>query len=206
MKYYKNCDELPIYNFHEILKNNDLNFLVVGYEQSDEIELDDKASGLWSEIYEEYIDLTGDNTLKVYYEVLQDLMFLKTRYSVVSGLLVNVSTMQLTEDIFTKYISELRSWGYKINVNKPLANEINRKVRQLRASENKIRIKENELESLRSKRDHGDNMTLITQSVKMEQALSRNNIDIKTTVVSKWVAMIKEIKEINEANRKRNGK
>ena len=145
----------------------------------------------------------------MYYELIGDIMYYQTRYKVVSELLKVMVSSPMKDEILDLYIAELSKWKYKINKQNPLEEEIKRMFTQLKQSENKIRILESELEALKKKNKKSKSLTLTEQQVKLEQALSRNEIDVKKVSVAKWLMMIKEVKEINQAKRKqmqKNGK
>ena len=204
-KYYRNCDELPIYNFYKVLETNELCYLYLDYDGYEKMKVIEVLGGVWEGIYEEYLKLVGDNTTILYYEVVNNLLYLETRYSVVSTLLQQIVMGRMDKDMLRAYILQLREWKYYIDDEKPLNDEISRMVRQLKASENRIRLKKEEKKQLETAKSN-EKMSLIDQQVKLEQALSRNEIDTKRTVVSKWITMIKEVKLINDQRKKQNGK
>ena len=131
-------------------------------------------------------------------------MYLKTRYEVASTLLRQLEYGIEDEIVRIKYFNALREWKYVIDKNKPLESELQRMYVQLNQSTNKINTKQSELESL--KVDDSEKLTIIEQTVKLELALDKNEIDLKRTVVSKYVAMFKEVRLKNEAMKKNNGK
>ena len=92
--------------------------------------------------------------------------------------------------------------NYKINPEADLTSEIERMIVQIKQSQNKIRLKQNELETYKPEEGEEEKMSLTAQVVKLEQALNRNEINPKTTMMEKWIAMIKEVKETNEARKK----
>lgn len=226
--YYNSCDEIPIHNFYEFLAKKDSQLLLnndnlynllcnktyswylrkkeyvfnrfkINYNENNQY-LD-----IWNSIYENYLKAIGDNTTLIYYELVNDLLYLETRYSIASSLLQQILMGRMSDEMLRAYILELRKWNYKIDEKKPLTKELERMVRQLRGSENKIRIKKEEKKEL-EKGSTNEKMTLIEQQVKLELALSKNEIDTKKTVVSKWITMIKEVKLINDQRKKKNGK
>ena len=204
-KYYTSCDELYMHNFSKILETNNYAWLVVGYDGYDKVDIDEKeASEIWEEIYYEYCKLTEDNKSLLYFAVVQELVYLKTRYEVASTLLRQLEYGIEDEIVRIKYFNALREWKYVIDKNKPLESELQRMYIQLNQSTNKINTKQSELESL--KVDDSEKLTIIEQTVKLELALDKNEIDLKRTVVSKYVAMFKEVRLKNEAMKKNNGK
>ncbi|AKG94281.1 hypothetical protein AVT42_gp25 [Polaribacter phage P12002S] len=205
LKYYRNCDEIPIFNLYRILESKDFSYMYLDYDGYNTVKIEKGINEVWDKIYQEYLNLIGDNTTLIYYELVNDLLYLETRYSVASSLLQQIALGGMSKEMTRAYVLELRNWKYKIDDKKPLQSELERMVRQLRGSENKIRIKKEEKKAL-EEGSTNEKMTLIEQQVKLEQALSRNEIDTKKTVASKWITMIKEVKLINEQRQKKNGK
>ena len=202
-RYYRNCDEISVYNFYKVLETNNYAYLIVGYDDYQKVDFDDKeANEVWVSIYEEYCKLTEDNKSLLYFAVFQELLYLRTRFEVATTLLRQLSNGIKDDIVRLKYINSLRTWKYKIDKEKPLEDELDRMVAQLKVSTNKINIKQAELDEL--KVDDSEKLSLIEQTVKLEQALGRNEIDLKRTVVSKYIALFKEVKLLNEARKKQN--
>lgn len=183
----------------------DYSYLYVDFDGYTKVDVSNDVELVWEVIYEEYLKLTENNTAILYYEVVKELLYLQTRYEVASSLLQQLAMGKMDENMFKAYVLELRKWQYDLDEKKPLKEETERLVAQLRASQNKIRLKEEEKKSFENK-ETGDKLTLVQQQVKLEQALSRNEIDTKKTVVSKWITLIKEVQAINKERRKKNGK
>jgi hypothetical protein len=177
-KIYRNCDELPVYNFYKIVETMDYSYLYVDFDGYTKVDVSNDVELVWEAIYEEYLKLTENNTAILYYEVVKELLYLQTRYEVASSLLQQLAMGKMDENMFKAYVLELRKWQYDLDEKKPLKEETERLVAQLRASQNKIRLKEEEKKSFENK-ETGDNLTLVQQQVKLEQALSRNEIDTK---------------------------
>ena len=204
-RYYRNCDELSVYNFHKVLETNDYSYLIVGFDGYDKLEFDEKeADEIWGNIYEEYCKLTKNNKSLLYFAIFQELLYLKTRYQVARILLMQLSNNNNSEDFVLECIERLREWKYKINKEKPLKDELERMIHQLKVSENKIHIKKEELDNLNV--EEGDKLSLIEQNVKLELALGKNKIDTKKTSVSEHVALFNEADLLNQARKKQNNK
>jgi hypothetical protein len=204
-RYYRNCDELSVYNFHKVLETNNYSYLIVGFDDYKEVKFDEKeADELWGNIYEEYCRLTKNNKSLLYFAIFQELLYLRTRYQVARILLMQLSNSNNKEEFVLDCIERLREWKYKIDKEKPLKDELARMIHQLKVSENKIQIKQSELEDL--KVDEGEKLSLIEQNVKLELALGKNKINTKKTSVSEHVALFNEVHLLNEARRKQNNK
>lgn len=205
---YSNCDLLPISLFYKILKTSDYTLLYKNYDNLKDKPTIEKCSDLWLDIYDEYVSLVNDETVKYYYELEKLVMYLTKRYEVAFFMLKQLSEGLLNNNQKIAYVEELRKWSYNINLKNNLDTELDNAVRQLKSSKNKINIKKNELEQMRQnmQKDSGS-MTLIEQATRLEHALNRSaNIDIHNTVVSKWVVLVKILEETNRAKRKENGK
>lgn len=178
-------------------------YLVYGWDEYRKaFQDDDHCKELWSEIYNEYCKITQDNTSLLYYDIHKELSYLKTRYYIVSKLLdIMVSgTVLDNEKLLNTYIEALKSWRYFINTSKPIEMEIQRMYRDLKLSENKIGLKESELEAFDSNEEERASFT--SEVVGLELALNKNNIDPKKTSVEKWRAMIDNLKERNNQIRR----
>lgn len=205
-KLYRNCSEIFVYNFFKIIETQNLIWLVVGYDGYDKVKYDVKqAKENWDNIFEEYFKLKGDNKTLLYLEIQSELLYLKARFQTASMLLGRLEKGVLNDELRIQFIEHLADWNYVINREKPLDNEIERMYRQLMASKNKINLKEQELKDLNIGGDKS-NMSLIEQTIKLEQALGRNEINLKTTTLEKYIGLIKEVEEINRARKKKNGK
>ena len=204
---YSSCDLLPISLFHKILKSNDYTLLYKEYQNLKNKPNEKKLSDLWLDIYDEYLSLVNDESVQYYYELEKDVMYLTKRYEISFYMLKQLTNVVLDIDYMIAYVEELKKWGYHINLKNDLDDELNKAVHQLKSSKNKINIKNSELKEM--KRNMGmesSSMSLIEQSARLEQGLSRNNIDIEKTVVSKWIILVKLLEETNKAKRKSNGK
>lgn len=203
VRYYKGCDDLPIYNFQKIIETNNYAYLVYGWDENRRAFQDnDYCRELWDSIYNEYCKLTEDNASLMYYSLQKQLNYLKARYYIVSKLLdimvdgTVLDSIELTEI----YIQALKKWKYFIKRNKPIDEEIKRMYRELKISINKIELVEYELESFENTDE--ERVTFVSEVVGLEIALNKNEINPRTTSVSKWRAMIDKLKEKNSQMRR----
>lgn len=207
MHLYNNCGDLPILNFDVIYKTNDFRWLVVEYNGYDDIKVPKEANERWEEIKKEWIVLLDDNTIAYYHQLVLEVIYLQTRYNVVKELLQIIwEREEMTDESMEIYIKALGEWKYKWNSKNTKIKEIGRLLRQLRGSENKISLKLDELENIRKENEfEADVNTLEKQAVVLEQITGKNNIDITTTSVRKWVEISKLANQLNEQRRKANG-
>lgn len=202
-KCYRDCSELPMYNFSKVLETGNYAYLLVEFDEYNKVEFNEKEmDDLWNEIYEEYCILTQNNKSLLYFSTYQELTYLKSRYEIASLLLSQLVKGVEDDFIRLKYFNALRLWKYKIDKEKPLHSELERMYKQLKQSTNKINVKQAELDALTT--NEAEKRSIIQQVVDLEQALERNEIDLKKTVVAKYIALINKVKEISIARNKRN--
>lgn len=202
MRYSRNCSEIMVHNFYAILETNDFRWMVIGWDGYEEIEINEtEANELWNTIYSDYCKLSQDNKSLLYFATACELLYLETRFQIATRLVKQLIIRKDVPEAVTLYIEALRECKYKINPEKDLEKEIERIVTQIRQSQNKIRLKKDELDGFKPSEDE-EPMSLTAQVVKLEQALSRNEIDPKKTSIEKWASMIREVGEMNEQRKK----
>jgi len=209
MHLYKSCNDLPIWNFDVIYRTNDFKYLVVDYNGYDDIDIPKGANERWDAIKNEWVELLDDATTAYYYQLVLEVVYLQTRYNVVKQLLkIMWDREDMDEESMKIYLGALKEWRYFYNEKATRVVEIDRLLKQLKRSQNKITIKLDELAKMKEEYhlDDGDTSTLDKQAVTLEQITGKNNIDTRTTSVSKWVEISKLAESINEQRRKSNGK
>ena len=206
-KVYSSCDLLPISLFHEILKTSDYTLLYQDYENLEKKPTNEEIYALWEDVYDEYLGLIKDENISYYFELEEEVIYLNRRYETAFFMIKQISDGVLDMDLMIAYVNELSKWGYVIDLSKDLDDELNKAVRQLKASRNKINLREGELKELKKSMDKNvGSMSLIEQAARLEQGLGRENIDIDKTVVTKWFILLNLLEEINRAKRKANVK
>ena len=207
---YKDCGDLPIWNFDIIYKTNDFKLLVVGYDGYGDVDIPKGANERWEEIKAEWVKLLDDNTIAYYYQLILECVYLETRYSVVQMLLKQIFEREMDAETMDTYIEALAQWNYNWNKKNEKLKEIQRLLNQHKGSKNKINLKLDELKVMREENgyddDDVDKASLEKQAGILEQVTGKNNIDLRTTSVRKWLEIGKIATDINEQTRKNNGK
>lgn len=206
VKYYRGISDMPIYNFYKFLETQNYHYLVDGWDERKELEINEKTcTDLWNEVYEQYCLLTNDNESLLYFDKASELIYLKTRYYFVDQVLLQLEIDLKPLDIQKEYLDSLAKWEYYGRKNEKIEDTIKRLRKQWKGSINKIQLIENFIND--AKPDEDNKVTFIKQVVKMEQALNRNEIDVRRVSVEKWCAMLEEIREKSNALMKqRNGR
>ena len=208
MNLYKDTSDMPISRFDKLYKTNNLMHLVVEYDGYTDVEVPKGANERWQEIKNEWVKLLDDNTITYYYQLILECVYLQSRYTIVKNLLhVIYSRLDMDNETLDNYIGALKEWRYLWNKKNSRLVEIERLLKQLKGSENKLNLKLDELETLKNDNGYDDApASLEKQAVILEQVTGKNNIDLDLTSVRKWVEIGKLANEINEQRRKNRGK
>lgn len=205
MYLYRDCGTLPIWNFNQINLKNDFRWLVVGWNGYEDIKVPKDANEVWQDIKNEWVKLLDDNTIAYYYELILELTYLQTRAGLVQQYLYQIATRDMDKETMDKYIELLKGWRFKWNVKNSKKVELERMMNQLKATQNTINLKLDELEQMKKENNFDEApSSLEKQAVILEQITGKNNIDVMTTSVAKWIEISKLATRINE-QRRRNG-
>ena len=189
-----------------VFKTEDYRYLVVGYDGYQDIDIPDGVEERWKYIFDQWVKLCDNNEMIYYYQLISEVAYLETRYYVVKILLLQIYDRDMDEKTLDMYIELLRGYKYIYNKNNDKLAELERLFNQHNASQNKIGLKKSELEEMQKKNDYDEPQTLEQQAVIFEQITGRNNIDINTTVVAKWIEIGKLCTQINEQRKRSYGK
>jgi len=167
------------------------------------------ASERWSEIFDEWVKASDDNTIIYYYQLILEVMYLEVRFYIVREILEQIWTRypeSMSEKAFNDYVNELAKWKYFYNKKAGKDEEIIRLLNQHKSSENKLNLKKSELELLKGDDDVDNLNTLEKQAVILEQITGKNNIDIFSISVLKWLEICKVANRINQERKRSYGK
>lgn len=195
---YKNCDMLPVYNFMKVINTDDLNWLVKNYEE-DENKYEGNLEIFWDRIIKEYLDLKKDKKVLQSYQARIIIKRLEDKLSVCTQL-IDVCTIDIGLENIEKISNSLQKHdkSYKINLKKPLEIEKKRILKSFIKLQFSIDIKKSNFDKDfgSTEKDNGK-LDIWTEMGNLEQALKRNEINPKTTVVAKWIALCNLSKKQN---------
>lgn len=193
MKIYKSCKTISLFRFYEILDSKDYKYLIDNWENVEINEdLQKELDKIWGEIFKEYITLKDDNEIKASFKQLALISKMKTKLIVCSALL-EAYVCQSTKKGRKDYSEELREWGYKIDPLKPLQNQVDRVISNLKSLKSSIEIKEVEYEKQFKKELTEEKVTIDDQIANVEEWLGKDYIDSEKTTVSRWVGYVKRV-------------
>ncbi len=200
LRLHRSCETLSIYAFHKIMETNNYAHLIIDWDGYSKMKYnEDDLKEIWKGIYNEYCKLTNDNKSLHFYQLLEQVNYLQVRRYIVSNLVQQMMENQKRDEILDLYIETLRQWKYVWDKKLNYHEAILKLLKDLKASENKIELKKDELEKLKST---DEPMTLTQQVVRLERALERNLIDPKITSVEKWIELMNQVRDINAARKK----
>lgn len=209
MKFHKTCQTLPIYNFKELVKTNDLRFLLVKFNEFDNEDLlltkDQKRdlNNAYKDIVYEYSELTANNSIINNYKSTFIIKSSELRYNITIKILENYSEHSNVEVLLMLN---------KINWNFSLDKDINQQIefitksmRGLRTKIDLLKIKYKEKFESNDVDDDGKDISynLDKESLLLELNLKLGySINTKKTTVTRWVNMCNISKERISKNNK----
>lgn len=195
---YKNCDELPIWNFDQLISGKSFEWLIYDYDGYGNYELNEKECNTLFETIKEEFFAKSQNQDSINILMLEaEIDYLTLRYTVVYGLL-EVMKGGCSEKNKPSLISELKRWRYYIDARKSFKQEIKRLKNQHDSSKTLINRKQSELENLVS--TGSKKITLLRQKIKLQRTLSMQ-MDLKKISVTEWLEINKEAEEVIQNSR-----
>ncbi len=191
---HKSCETLPIYNFYKIVDSDNLNYLVVNFDDLDDvkIEIDPITARLnWNDILTEYAELTANKKILNNYEKQIEIVYLEAIINAGEKILENYNEF---EDI--EILLLLNKFDYAFDKTKNIENQINMVIRKIKGYRNKVRILKANYANKNKKVKEEVKSNLSKDALSLELSLDiGREIDIRRTTVSKWVYMIEIMNE-----------
>lgn len=202
MEFHKTCRELSIYNFNEILKTNNLCFLLKEYDEYSEKQVVIIGSDLvmakkiYKEIIYEYSELTFNKNVMLSYNFQINIEKEEFKYNLTEKILNNYSEF---EDVNVLYLLNDLGWKFSDDYSYLSIEEqlkiIIASMRKLKTKIDLLKVKYNA--KFNNKQNINVNEEEIVFIDKLDQeaiSLELNlglsySIDTKKTSVSKWISM-----------------
>uniref|UniRef100_UPI0035665F0E hypothetical protein n=1 Tax=Seonamhaeicola sp. TaxID=1912245 RepID=UPI0035665F0E len=191
---------MPIYNFDKILQTNNLSYLVVGWNERNEITPPEAAVNRWNEIYNLYCERTANNDTLTFYSLSCEIGYLEMRYTVITHLVYGLSEYN-KED----YGRELNAWGIPFNIKGSILDQVEQLQRHLRIAKQNLDLKTRKLKSLKGDDETKESTSFLKQIIIIQEQLGVK-IDIRKDSVEFFLTAIERLKEKLEQQKKvRNG-
>ena len=179
---------MPIWNFHHIGKEIDYRYLVKADYVEEVTYLPINAPEIWNNIFNEYCEISDNYESQLFLQNTAEYETLKLVKAVCNSLLFNLMH-PLPAEVEEEYFKELSAHGFSFNKSKP-AQELKRAEVWLKSMNVNINRLKNKLDDHRKKVTHPKRLE--EQLVKLERVTKRNEINPKTTSVTKFLYIIKD--------------
>lgn len=185
-KYHKSCATLPIYNFYQVIDKGDYSYLVRGYVDGDEVNVDDiVASKLFKEIVQEYSELTSNKEILISLK----LRILIAGYEYERDLLKSILTIY-EETKQEEVLSLLSEFNFDPSRAESVDTLLKSVISRVKSLNNNIRVQKNKYTTRFKKETQEVKRNLDKQALSLEMNLKLGReINVHKTSVTKWVNM-----------------
>lgn len=192
---------MPIYNFDKVLKTNNLAYLVLGWNEREQIEVPEEAQNRWNEIYNTYCERTAGNETLTFYSLTCEVGYLEMRFIIIHSLIYGLSEYNKND-----FGRELNKWKIPFNVDGKIKPQMETLERYLRVAKQNIDLKKRKIEALKSDDIETIETSLfLKQSIIIEEQLGVK-IDIRKDSVEYFLTAIERLKEkLEQQKASRNG-
>lgn len=200
---YKGYNSLPVFNFYEIIRSNNLAWFIKGYDD-DPIELTEKETisytELFHKIYEESLAYLGNVKSEQHFKKLAEIDSLETKIVRVSNTCKIIANIPLTSKWFVKFVDDLKEEGFKYT--KPITTEEEKLTyfkyleSRLKGERNKLNIKKIQYKDvLPNEKKKKKPIDLVKNKIILEEILAPKSIDLRTMPLKEWDALCKRADE-----------
>lgn len=206
LKTFHSCKTLWMKNFYDILESNDYRYLIIGFDENSEIELNNdqniELEKQWKTIFNEYVELKGDKNIiddlrkRGQIAALENRLFFGV--SLLNLIIKNPKTSKLLE-----IIDELAEWKFRINKKKDLNVEISKIVKQLKSVKTRINIEKSKYKKKQEKYKKQEKSDITDQTISVGKILDLKYPIVSTeTTVSQWLSYCKNAENIIKKQKK----
>lgn len=193
------CQDMYLLKYIEILRNKDLSVLHVSGPKPTQEELVEAMT----KINEELIELRGDNQQKLRFDKITYMEQIKLKiffcHSIIERLQQRVEMQVLNKERFEKYIEQLKVFGFRLNKDKPLFDELMNVIQELKGYQSTVDALHAEIYP-ENEETELDGTKLVAQFYAMllsyQRILKIDKINVKETNLIEFVAIENAVKEI----------
>jgi len=195
---YQDCSDTTLEVYINIMKDKDLKHLVKsGKMPSQEI-----LSAQMEKINEEFMALRGENSTITNFDKIQyrEQLILKVQFcfQLVDRIAQRTTQGLLTKETMEGFVGELKRWGFRINRDKPLIDELEKITSDLKALQTTIDILGEEIyPEVPEDATEEEKKILMFHSMLLsfQRILKIDKINIKTTTLLEFVAIENQVKQ-----------
>lgn len=211
MKFHKSVRTLSIYSFNELIKTNDLRFLLLSFDQwqEDDLKLSNseiiEAKKISEDIFYQYAELT--NNYKILSEYKSKFIIIEAEYKYDVTLKI-LEFYLLSKDI--EILKLLNKLGWKFDSQENIDQQLESISKSMRGLKTKVDLLKIKFKAKYNKKEVPAETIksvdkLDKEAINLELALKLNyTINTKLTTVSRWVNMWNMVAERNEAIKNKN--
>lgn len=195
---YKNCSEIPIFNFFEIIKTKDFSLLLEEGENLSDFK-DEELYDVLMNIMIEYNALTDNKKLMQEYKSKLDIEYLEAKYNLTKELIAMYVESDSIEVLLT-----LKRFNWQIDTTKDIKPQLDRILKNLIGLKNQINIKKANFikkfkKEHRKNNDH-PNFDLEKAIISLEIGIPLNyKIDVYKDSIKRYVFWSKALEDKNKA-------
>lgn len=180
-KPYNSLDDIPVFNFFEIMEKGNYKWLF-SKPKKDILNPSKELYNAWNNLYDDYVEKTQTAETTNYFQLSKLVAELETRYMIISALIHSLDE-QNKETIGR----ELNAWGVIFNIKGKVSAQKENLERFLRASSNKMKRKRSELTTI-TENDKKKAFNLYKDKITLESATGVK-IDVYKMVMSEYIAV-----------------
>ena len=205
---FHNVNTLIVNTWLDILRTNNLNLLVKSGIENDET----KLSQAWDSINDEFNRLRSEKSTVTQYDKIQYRELLKLRIhfgtALINRLIERIDDKLIFKETFEMLIGELSSWGFRMNKDKPIHEEIEKVVAEIQALQTSFEILTEELFPDKSEfeedveADQKQQLINVHKTLMLYENMLKRTIDWDKKTLFDLVVIEQQVKEIIELSKK----
>jgi hypothetical protein len=195
---YEDCSDTTLDVYLNIIKHNDLKYLV----KSGSIPSNEILTAKMEKINEEFMVLRGEKSTLSDYDKIQykEQLVLKVHCvsTIINVLIQRMEVGLMSGEHIEKYVARFKQFGFRLNRDKPLVDELNKITNELNALQTTIEILHNEIYPEKKESETEEEKKLLSfhsMLLMYQRILKIDKIDIKTTTLLEFVALETQVKE-----------
>ena len=195
---YQDCNDTTLEVYINIMKDKDLKHLV----KSGKMPSQEVLTAQMEKINEEFMELRGENSTITNFDKIQyrEQLILKVNFcfQLVDRISQRTTQGLLTKETIEGFVEELKRWGYRINRDKPLIEELEKITSDLKALQTTIDILSEEIyPEVEEETTEEEKRVLAFHSMLLsfQRILNIDKINIKTTSLLEFVAIENQVKK-----------
>jgi len=195
---YQDCSDTTLEVYINIMKDKDLKHIV----KSGKIPSQEVLSAQMEKINEEFMSLRGENSTITNFDKIQyrEQLILKVQFcfQLVDRIAQRTTQGLLTKETMEGFVGELKRWGFRINRDKPLIDELEKITSDLKALQTTIDILGEEIyPEVPEDATEEEKKILMFHSMLLsfQRILKIDKINTKTTTLLEFVAIENQVKQ-----------